>query len=254
MKWPAVAFNTFREAIRDHILYNLLVFALVIIGGAVILSNLTIGQGYKVITDMGLAAISFFGVLIAIFVGIGLVYKEIDRKTIYNILSKPIHRAEFLFGKYMGLLCTISVNVLLMTAGLFVTLYYMNGGIAWHLLPAIVLIFLELMIITSMAILFSTFSTPTLSAIFTLATYIIGHLTEDLVRLGEKTESNLIKGITRFIYYVLPNLENFNIKGQVVHNITIENSYYIHVLVYFLLYLGTIILISISIFSKREFQ
>jgi len=254
MKWFTVAFNTFKEAIRNHILYNLLIFALLIIGGSTIISNLTIGQGYKVITDVGLASISIFGVLIAIFVGIGLVYKEIDKKTIYNILSKPIRKSEFLLGKYMGLLITLAINVLLMTLGLLMTLYIMNGHMAWHILPAVLLIFFELMILTSIAILFSTFSTPTLSTIFTLAIYVIGHLTGDLVRLGHRTESTIIKGVTKFLYYTLPNLENFNIRTQVVHHLSVKSGYYQFVFAYGCLYLSIIVLLALYIFARRNFN
>ncbi|MGA1843760.1 MAG: ABC transporter permease [bacterium] len=254
MKWISVAFNTFKEAIRNHILYNLLIFALLIIGGSTIIGNLTIGQGDKVITDIGLASISIFGVLIAIFVGIGLVYKEIDRKTIYNILSKPIRKSEFLLGKYMGLLMTLAINVVLMIMGLMITLYFMSGTIAWHILPAVGLIFLELMLVTSVAILFSTFSTPTLSTIFTLSIYVIGHLTGDLVRLGENTESNLIKGVTKLFYYLLPNLENFNIRTQVVHNLAVSSGYYWRALAYAFLYLGIIVLIALYVFARRDFN
>ena len=254
MKWPAVALNTFREAIRNHILYNLLIFALLIIGGSTIIGNLTIGQGDKVITDIGLASISIFGVLISIFVGIGLIYKEIDKKTIYNILSKPIRKYEFLLGKYMGLLITLAINVFLMTLGLLITLYYMNGVFALHILPAILLIFFELMIVTSVALLFSTFSTPTLSTIFTLAIYVIGHLTQDLVRLGQNTESVLIKGITKSLYYILPNLENFNIKTQVVHNLSIKPGYFLTVFSYGCLYLAFTFTITLFIFARRNFN
>ncbi len=254
MKWLTVALNTFLEAIRDHILYTLLIFALLIIGSSIIVGNLTIGQGYKVVTDIGLASISIFGVLIAILVGIGLVHKEIEKKTIYNILSKPILRSEFLFGKYMGLLITISVNVVLMTLGLLITLYFIQGVIAWHILPAVILIFLELMIVTSIALLFSTFSTPTLSAIFTMAVYVIGHLTKDLVQLGESTESAFIRGITKFFYFVLPNLDNFNIKTQTVHRLYIGADYYKVVILYWALYFSVIILLATYIFSRRNFQ
>jgi len=254
MKWMSVAFNTFKEAIRNHILYNLLIFALLIIGGSTIIGNLTIGQGEKVITDIGLASISIFGVLIAIFVGIGLVYKEIDRKTIYNILSKPIRKSEFLLGKYIGLLMTLAINVVLMILGLMITLYFMSGTIAWHILPAVGLIYLELMLVTSVAILFSTFSTPTLSTIFTLSIYVIGHLTGDLVRLGENMGSNLIRGVTRLLYYILPNLENFNIRTQVVHNLAVSAGYYWRALAYACLYLGIIVLIALYVFARRDFN
>jgi hypothetical protein len=111
-----------------------------------------------------------------------------------------------------------------------------------------------LMIVTSVALLFSTFSTPTLSTIFTLAIYVIGHLTEDLVRLGQKTESILIKGVTKSLYYILPNLENFNIRTRVVHNLTIQPGYYLTVLSYACLYLGIIVLITLFVFARRNFN
>ncbi|MBN2373755.1 ABC transporter permease [bacterium] len=254
MKWLAVAFNTFREAVRDHILYNLLIFALIIIGGSTIIGNLTIGQGYKVITDIGLASISIFGVLISIFVGIGLVYKEISRKTIYNVLSKPIRRSEFLFGKYMGLLITLAVNVFLMTLCLLITLYYIEGVFSWNILPAVVMIFFELMLVTSVALLFSTFSSPTLSAMFTMAIYVIGHLTEDLVQLSQKTESVIIRNATKFIYYILPNLDNFNIRTNVVHHIPVMPGYYQFVFSYWFLYMCIIFLLAVYIFAGRDFK
>src|ERR1044071_5899432 len=164
----AIARNTFREAVRDRVLYNLVLFVLLLTGGAVFLGELSAAQEAKIIVDMGLSAMLLFGVFIAIFVGVGLVYKEIERRTIYAIFSKPVGRGEFLLGKYLGLCLTLAVNVAVMGAGVSLALLYVNGG--WDPLiptiwPAVLLIYVELMIVVAVALLFSSFSSPALSAL-----------------------------------------------------------------------------------------
>lgn len=254
MKVFPITIITFKEAIRDKILYNLLLFALLMIGVAVLVGEATIGDWVKVTKDMGLASISIFGVLIAIFVGIGLVYKEIDKKTIYTIISKPIQRYQFLLGKYFGLLLTLFVNVFIMTLGLFMILFFVQAIFDPRLLLAIWLIFIELMVITSVAILFSTFSTPTLSAMFTLAFYVIGHFSVDLKYFGAKSEILGMKYLTNILYYVLPNLDNFNIKGKIVHQLPVSNEYLLYSSLYGLLYIIVVLLISMIIFQRRDFK
>src|SRR5947208_16133152 len=124
----AIARNAFREAVRDRVLYNLVVFALLLIGGAIFLGELSAGQEAKIIVDLGLSAILLFGVFISVFIGVGLVYKEIERRTLYAILSKPISRAEFLLGKYLGLCATLFVNVMIMCVGVSLALLYIHRG------------------------------------------------------------------------------------------------------------------------------
>src|SRR5437660_7236283 len=174
----AIARNAFREAVRDRVLYNLVVFALLLIGGAVFLGELSAGQEAKIIVDLGLSATLLFGMFIAVFVGVGLVYKEIERRTLYAILSKPVSRGEFLLGKYFGLCLTLLVNVIVMGLGVSLALVYVRRGwdpLVAHVWPAIFLIFFELMILTSVALLFSSFSSPSLSALLTFFVFIIGH-------------------------------------------------------------------------------
>ncbi|MDY6862262.1 MAG: ABC transporter permease, partial [Thermodesulfobacteriota bacterium] len=208
----------------------------------------------KIVKDVGLACISIFGVFISTFVGIGLVYKEIDKKTIYNILSKPITRFQFLLGKYFGLLFTVLINVMIMVFCLLTILYFISGTIAFNLFTAVLLIIVELMLIISIAILFSTFSTPTLSAIFTLAVYVIGHLTSDIRVFGNRTESAAINKLTEFLYYVLPNLENFNIKTQIVHRLPVSHEFIIFSFCYGLIYIGLVLLLAGIIFNIRDFK
>src|SRR6266481_1765873 len=163
-----IAGNTFREAVRDRVLYNLVLFVLLLIGGAIFLGELSAGQESKIIVDLGLSAMLLFGVFIAIFVGVGLVYKEIERRTLYAILSKPIGRGQFLLGKYLGLCLTLFVNVIVMGVGLSLALVYVRRGwdpLAVRIWPAIFLIYIELVILTAVAMLFSAFSSPALSAL-----------------------------------------------------------------------------------------
>ena len=260
-----IAINSFKEAVRDKILYSLLIFAAIVIMASVLLGRLTIGQDQRVIKDIGLASMSLFGVLIATFLGTSLVHKEIRKKTIYNIISKPIHRYEFILGKYCGLLLTVLVNLAIMLVILLAVLI-LNELFYPHPVPgakepvgyvsilkAITLIFFELMLITSIAILFSTISTPTLSVFFTLAFYVVGHLTVDLKELGAALESSFLKGLCSFCYYVLPNLENFNIRAEMVRELSVNFNFMFYAIVYGILYISAVLLVSILSMERKQF-
>lgn len=262
MRIMSIAINTFKEAIRDKILYNLLFFALLMIGASLLLATLTVGEQSKIIIDIGLASINIFGVLIAVFLGIGLISKEIEKRTIYNIIAKPMPRYQFLIGKYVGLLLTIVVNTAIMGAGLYLVLMinelrWGNGisNVNLDIWKAIYLILIEFMVITAIALLFSTFSSSsTLSAIFTIAAYIIGHLTEDLKLIGDKLHSSLGKVTIDFFYYFLPDLDNFNVKGRIVHGLEVPLPYLSLVTGYGLFYITTLIVLSAIIFQRRDFK
>ncbi|MCX7919184.1 MAG: hypothetical protein N3A72_06170 [bacterium] len=293
----AIAVNTFREAIRNKILYILLVFAMVLILFSVILAILSIGQEQKIIKDVGLSAILFFGVLISIMVGIGLIYNELDKRTIYVIVSKPIHRYEFVLGKFFGLLLTLAVNVILMSIVFFLLVIFRQpvttiidqvifwlGRVTPHqmwlmvkeaastfttalnnlpeLLPltkAIAFTFLELTVITALAVMFSSFSTPILSAVFTFILFIVGHLTQDLLMLAD----NLIKkgtGIAlaiayfaKIFAYLLPDLEVLNIRNHVVSNVPITWSL-TQSAVYAIFYTCCVLIIAVLAFERRNFK
>ncbi len=180
----AIILNTFREAVRDRVLYAIVFFAVVILLISTIMDVITIGQRAKIIIDMGLASISIFGALIAIFVGIGLVYKEIEKRTIYTIVSKPVARWQFLLGKYFGLVLTLAVQVAAMSAIFFIIVASEMGRVPPLLYLAVGMTFLELMVVCAVAIFFSSFSTPILSGMYTLGVYLIGHLTRDLYQFS----------------------------------------------------------------------
>lgn len=252
MKVQAIAINTFREAVRDKILYSLLFFAIALIGASVVMNRLAIGQQTKIITDMGLASISIFGTLIAIFVGIGLVSKEIERRTIYTIVSKPVSRGHFIIGKYFGLILTLGVEVAIMSACLLTMLAVYADGLTGRVLMAIGLIFVELSVVTAVAILFSSFSTAFLSGLFTMAVWIIGHLTPDLRAFGE-TSGGAMKALTNFLYYALPNFRNFNIKEQVVYGIHVSPEFLGFALLYGVVYVTFVLAAATLIFERRDF-
>ncbi len=187
----AIAFNTFREAVRDRVLYNLIVFALIMIGASLLLGQITIGVQRQLLINLGLTSISVFGVLIAIFIGIGLVSKEIDKRTLYTVLTRPVQRWEFILGKFYGLVGTLVVNAGFMTIGFFVALLYLMHGFErsdGYILIAIYFIVLQFMIVTAVALLFSAFSTPIESAVLTFAFFVVGSFSEDLRGFAESAQ------------------------------------------------------------------
>lgn len=253
MRILSIAFNTFRENLREKLLYNLLIFALLMIGSSVLLTRLTVGEWDRLIIDLGLSSMNVFGVLIAIFVGISLVSKEIDKKTIFTIVSKPVPRYEFLLGKYLGLVVTLLINTIVMAAGLLAVMAYLGAPVTPMLFKALGFIFLEFLVITAVALVFSTFTSTTLSAIFTLAIYVVGHLSTDLKLFGAKMDE-VGKAVLNAVYYVLPNLERFNLKGQVIHHIDIAASDLVLTAAYGLTYAAFLLLLASIIFQRRDFQ
>jgi len=253
MKIQAIALNTFREAIRDRVLYLLLFFALASLLFSRLLALLTVGDRIKIVTDVGLASISLFGALMAILMGTGLVFKEIDKKTIYTLLSKPIHRHQFLLGKYFGLVLTLFVMLFLMTAIFFVIFFLHALKIEWSILFALLYIFIELCLITAVALFFSCFSTPILSSIFSLAFYFIGHLSWGLETLIKKMEPGVGKVTAQILYTFLPDLENFNFKTEIVHHLPIPPQVFLYSTIYGIFYTVFVLFLAILVFRKRDF-
>lgn len=249
----AVALCTIREAVRDKLLYNLVAFGLFLIGSTIILSRLTLGDFHRLVLDVGLASINLFGVVIAIFVGVGLVSREIDRKTIYVVLSKTIPRWQFLLGKYLGLACTVAGNVAIMAIGLVLVLWAMEIPVQGALAGALVAICLELWVLTAVALLCSTFTTTTLSAICTLAVYVIGHSIGQLTALGAKLDT-IGRTVLTTIAYVMPDLERFNLKGMVVEPHSFVSLDFLWIIAYGLTYIGFLLALATLVFQRRDFQ
>lgn len=254
MRVWTITLNTFKEAVRDRILYAILVFALVMLAGSTILVTISVGGEGTIIKHLGLASISIFGTLISIFLGIGLVSKEIEKRTVYTIISKPIHRYQFILGKYLGLLLTLLVNIGIMSLGLFGLAYLWEGISSPRLLLAVLFIFLELMIVTALVMLFSTFSSPALSAIFALCLVVAGHLSADLRLFAARFGGAATRLLAETLYFLLPNLSRLNFKDQAVHGLGVDSGSAVLAFSYALFYVAALVLAAMMIFQWRDFK
>ncbi|MGD9562376.1 MAG: ABC transporter permease [Pyrinomonadaceae bacterium] len=250
-----IAKNAFREAVRDRVLYNLVLFVLLIVACAILLGDLTDGQEARTIVNIGLNAILLFGVFIAIFVGVGLVSKEIEKRTVFSIFSKPVSRAEFVVGKYFGLCLTLLVNVAIMGVGVSLALLYVGSGrLAMSIWGGITLIFLELTIITAVAIVFSTFSSPSLSALLTFLIFVIGHLSSSLRDLAAGLGSTAATIIFEVIYYLFPNLAHFSFRSESAVGMIPSSAMLGGGLVYAMVYSSIMLTVAVLIFNRRNFK
>jgi ABC-type transport system involved in multi-copper enzyme maturation permease subunit len=252
-----VAVNTFREAVRDRVLYNLIFFALMMTGAAILVGGISIGIERMVIINLGLSAISIFGLVMAIFIGVGLVHKEMEKRTLYSLLSKPIRRWEFLAGKFAGLLLTLVVNTSLMTLGLAAALYYVGRPFVLSdatILVAVYFILLQLALVTALALFFSCFSSPLLSTLFTLGMYIAGIFSTDIHDVGMFTSSLAIQWGARLLYYLLPNFHNFNAIAAAAHGESIPFALIWQNTAYAAVYVALVLIAASAIFSGRNLK
>ena len=253
----AIALNTFRESVRDRVLYNLILFALILVAASVFVSDLSLDMESQFTAALGLSAMVVFGALIAIFIGVGLVYKEIDKRTIYNLLSKPVHRYEFVIGKYAGLCLTLLVNSAVMVLGTELALAYVNGKfVPLHtaVLTAWFLVYLELALLVAVALMFSSFTTPMLAALFSFAVYVIGHFSKDLLEMAALSNSTVTRTLLTALYYLLPNLSNFGFITEASHGRIVPLSMAFSATVYAIVYIGILLSAAVLIFQKRNFK
>ena len=262
-----VAVAVFRESVRDKVFYNLVLFAVLLVGASILIGQLTAGQDVKIIKDLGLAATSLFGIFIAIFVGISLLSKEVDRRSVYPLLAKPIRRSELIAGKYAGLLLTLLVNTIVMTIALYAVLFFLARGVpenvqrAWDtpaldpaLLKAIALIYVDVAVVTAVALFFSSYSSPMLSAVFTLGVYVVGQFNADLRRFDQIVDAPAAVYLAKAAYYVLPDFARFDVKLAVVHGIPVTAGYMTASALYALAYIAALLLGAMAIFSRRDFK
>ena len=253
----AIARNTFRESVRDKVLYNLVFFVLLLTGAAIFLGDLSSSQEFKIIVDLGLSATLLFGAFIAVFVGVGLVYKEIERRTIYAIFAKPVGRGEFLLGKYLGLCLTLLVNVAVMGAGVTLALLYVrrpSDPSALCVWPALLLVYAELTILTAVALLFSSFSSPALSALLSFLVFVIGHFSADLKAFAAALGAAGAKVLFAGLYYLLPNLSLYSFITPTANGRVPEPPLLAAALAYALVYNAALLAAATLIFSRRNFK
>jgi ABC-type transport system involved in multi-copper enzyme maturation permease subunit len=257
----SIAFNTFREAVRDRVLYNLILFAVLIMGSALLLGQISIDIERLFLVNMGLTAIALFGVVIAIFIGIGLVSKEIERRTLYAILSRPVRRWEFILGKYLGLVATLVVNAGFMTVGFFAALAYLTQSYPYHpfvksdvyILVALYFILLQFVLITSLALLFSSFSSPILAAVLSFALFVVGTFAEDIRAAAIMAGGGLGKFL-QTLAHLVPNLGSLNVVSSVAHGQPVSGALILHNSLYVALYSAAVIFGSVLIFERRNFK
>jgi ABC-type transport system involved in multi-copper enzyme maturation permease subunit len=250
----AIALHAFKESVRDRILYALLAFALAMIGASAILSGLSVGGEVKIIKDLGLAACSAVGTLIAVFVGIGLVHKEIERRSIVFLMAKPVRRGEVILGKFGGLALTLLVNVAVMAGALASLARWLEGGWSPELLVAVGLIYVQLLILTAIALFFSTFSTPTLSAIFTLALAMIGHMSGDLRAFAASVGGPGLRLTIEALYHVLPNFAALDVKAAAARGSLPPAAEVAGGSLYGAAYVAALLAAAILVFGRRDFK
>ncbi len=249
----AVASNTFRETVRERVLYNLVFFAILMTLSGFLLSQLSIRQDEKVIKDIGLASMEVFGTLIAVFIGVGLVSKEIERRSLYPLLAKPLSRSEFFLGKFSGLAFTLFVNVAVMAFGLYLTLLATGRRADPLLLKAIYPIFLSLLLVVSLAMLFSSVTSSALAAICTVAVVVAGRYS-DVVRNMREVAPGAPSWLVEFLYYALPNFRNFDFKDRVAYGDPVPLVALGWVTLYAALYVGLVLSVGLASFRARDFQ
>ena len=252
-----VALNTFHEAVRDRVLYNLLFFALVMMVASIIAGQISIGIEETVMATLGLSAISLIGLLIAIFIGVGLVSKEMDKRTLYALLAKPVRRWEFLLGKFGGLILTLAVNTAAMGMGLFLALVYVKptlerGDVT--VFVAVYFIWLKLALVVALALLFSCFTTPLLATLFTAGIYIAGLYVQELRDLPVQVMSPGMTVFTKWLSYLLPNFENFNIMAQAAHSRPVPGAFILQNTLYAAVYCAIVLTAAILVFSRRNLK
>ncbi|ARI80195.1 MAG: ABC transporter permease [Microcystis panniformis Mp_MB_F_20051200_S9] len=250
----AIAANSFREVIRDRILYFIGFFALLMAFAWRLLPEIAVGTHQKIFLDLGLAAIGLLGVIVAIFVGTGLINQEIDKRTILVLIPKPLSRAEFILGKHLGL-----SGVLAVMLGVMLVIYLLmllGMKVSFQALPLIVSVFylgLELILIAAVAIAFGVFTSSILATLMTFGVYLMGHISKDLIQLGIISKNPNILAITKNIYLILPDLERLNFRNEAVYGLLPSADVLIANALYSLVYTGLLLGISILIFSRRQF-
>ncbi len=253
----AVAWNTFREAVRDRVLYNLVFFALLLIATSILVGQISIGIESIVLVSLGLSAISVIGLLIAIFTGVGLVSKEIEKRTLYALLSKPVRRWEFLTGKFGGLVLTLAVNTAAMALGLLLALLFVKHGVNSGdatVFIAVYFILLKLAIVVALALLFSCFTSQLLAILFTASLYIAGLFISEMRNLDGSKMGPAVKLFFSWMSYLLPNFQNFDLRAAAAHGRAVPAALILHNTLYAVLYCAIVLSVASVVFARRNLK
>ena len=249
-----LAWNTVRELVRSKLLYNLVGFAALLIASSLIVAQLTVGEWDRIIVDQGLAAVELGGALIAIVVGVNLIAGEIERRTIFPVLAKPVSRGAFVIGRYLGLVGVLLANTALMMGLLALMLRLADSRVSPTAFAAAALIAVELSLLAAVALLFSSFSTPMLAAGFSFSIFLIGHLVSDLRNFGQRSQSAAARAVSEIVYQALPNLELLNLKAQAANQLPVASGYIGRSALYGLGYAAALLAFAIVLFARRDLK
>ncbi|MCC7009335.1 MAG: ABC transporter permease [Acidobacteria bacterium] len=263
-----VAWHVFKESVRDRVLYGIGAFALLLVIASIAIAQLSAGEDVKIIKDLGLSTLELAGALMSVFIGVGLVAREIDRRSIFSLLAKPLPRWEFVTGKYIGLVATIAVNLAAMTAALYLVLGYLDWQAlpverrAWDapamdpwLLLAVGMILLELALLTAVALFFSSFSSNALlSVAFTVGVFVTGLYSADLRGFGDVVDvSPAVAWLVGLVGWAVPAFSAFDVKASVVHGLVLPNGFVAFTVAYAILYAAGLVGAAVAVFGRREF-
>ncbi len=248
-----LAFGTFKEGVRSKQFLSVAVFAVLMLLSALVMSEMSFSERKKIVEDVGLTFMVLFGLVVTLYVGMELIFKEIDRRTIYVILSKPVSRKEFILGKYFGLILLVFTHLLLMIITLSILFFFYVGSFELHLFKAVYMTFLELSMIAAVAVLFSSFATPQVAAFSALSFYIVGQSTS-IVQGYLMKQSGIFRVLMSIIFGIFPRLGYLDIKMEIVHRLPVPWTKFLYGTLYAVFYIVIVILISVMIFERREFK
>jgi ABC-type transport system involved in multi-copper enzyme maturation permease subunit len=254
MRTWAIARNVFRETVRDRILYLLMVYVVILAGATVLVPEVALQAHDKILLDLGLASLNFLGLIVAIFVGTSLINKEIDKRTVFVLIAKPMSRAEFVVGKHLGLSALLSMLIAIMAAIFFAFGLLQTDPVPWIPIGvSILFIFLELTVVVGITLMFGVFTSSILATLYTIALYILGHLSRSLLQLGAIADNETIKRIFETIFVVLPDLERLNLRNVAVYGDLPPLTELLTSGLYAVTYTIVILVIAIFVFSRRQF-
>jgi ABC-type transport system involved in multi-copper enzyme maturation permease subunit len=255
----AIAGNTFRETNRNRVMMVLLLFAVLLILGSVTMGKLSLQDEARIIQDLGLAAISLFGVIIAVYLGVTVVHREIEQKTVYFIIPKPIRREAFLLGKFAGMCLTLVIQIAVMSAVFALVLKAYDGRLTVSLAKALLLIQAEVLVVLSVALFFSSLTGPILAGFLSMALFVLGRSTDFIAQILRREESSsLLDVLLTAAYYALPDYHLFAVsgsveQGRIVHNVFFTWGYVGWAMGYAALYIALMLGFTLLRFRRRDF-
>ena len=249
----AIAINTFKETIRDRILGVIVVFALVMIAGGLWLGSISLGQQGRMMKDFGLTAVTFFGLIVAVFVAASLVHKEVEKRTVFVLFSKPVSRTSFIAGKFIGLCGTMAIVLAGMGAFLFVIVLIVDHSPSWMVLVAVLMIYVQLLAIMAVTIFFSTVSSAILASVLGICVFVAGQLSQNVLSLTRLGKNPVTQAFSWVVYVVIPNLSAVDVKAGVVGEQTLAWGQIGFWTAYLLAYVVVVLALGVLIFRRKEF-